>query len=165
MYQTILAPLDGSKLAECTLEHIKELATGCRVSRVVLLAVVESVQPPSWWPDEQDLSSGLSAALTKREAQIQDRAEVYLAGIARELKQAGIEVQIVVTKQIENQPVASIILEYSQTNKVDLIIMSTHGRSGISRWSFGSVADRVLRHSAIPVLTVAPKGCHLPLSS
>jgi len=53
MYQTILAPLDGSKLAECTLEHIKELATGCRVARVVLLAVVESVQPPSWWPDEQ----------------------------------------------------------------------------------------------------------------
>jgi nucleotide-binding universal stress UspA family protein len=165
MYHTILAPLDGSKLAECSLEHIKELAAGCRVARIVLLSVVESVKTPTWWPEDRALSSAMSAELDKREAQIHDRAELYLAGVARELKQLGIEVKTEVAKQIESQPVAAVILEYAQMHNIDLIIMSTHGRSGISRWSLGSVADRVLSHSAVPVLTVAPKGCRIPLSS
>jgi nucleotide-binding universal stress UspA family protein len=50
-------------------------------------------------------------------------------------------------------------LEYAAKNHVDLIIMTSHGRSGISRWLFGSVAERVSQHSTIPVLIVAPAGC------
>ena len=53
------------------------------------------------------------------------------------------------------------ILEYAQNNNIDLIIISTHGRSGISRWAFGSVADKVVRTSTVPVLTVTPTGCRI----
>jgi nucleotide-binding universal stress UspA family protein len=54
---------------------------------------------------------------------------------------------------------AEEILKYSQDNDVDLIIMSTHGRSGVSRWAMGSVADRVVRTSVAPVLLTTPKEC------
>ena len=57
--------------------------------------------------------------------------------------------------------VAEGILDYVVKNQVDLIMMSTHGRSGPSRWALGSVADRVIRHSLIPVLIVSPKGCRI----
>lgn len=54
---------------------------------------------------------------------------------------------------------ADMINEYATKNGVDLIIMATHGRSGISRWVWGSVADRVLRSSSVPVLIVRAPGC------
>ena len=57
------------------------------------------------------------------------------------------------------QGVAEIILDFAEKNKMQLIIMSTHGRSGISRWAMGSVADRVVNHSKTPVLTITPTGC------
>ena len=60
---------------------------------------------------------------------------------------------------------ADAILDYAEKNNVDLIIMSTHGRSGISRWAFGSVADRVVRHSIAPVLLVAPAGCRINMDN
>jgi nucleotide-binding universal stress UspA family protein len=53
---------------------------------------------------------------------------------------------------------ADEILNYATDNKVDLIIMSTHGRSGVSRWFFGSVAEKVIRHATVPVLISPPRG-------
>ena len=50
------------------------------------------------------------------------------------------------------------ILDYAKENNIDLIVMSTHGRSGVHRWIFGSVTQRVLRHSPVPVLIVPPAG-------
>jgi nucleotide-binding universal stress UspA family protein len=54
---------------------------------------------------------------------------------------------------------ADAIMGYADQNGVDLIIMSTHGRAGIGRWFMGSVADRVVRHATVPVLTASPAGC------
>ena len=54
---------------------------------------------------------------------------------------------------------AETIVDYATTKGVDLIVMSTHGRSGPSRWAFGSVADRVVRTSPVPVLMAVPRGC------
>ncbi len=70
------------------------------------------------------------------------------------LKKEGISTQGVV---VWGRP-ADEILKYINENKTDLVIMSTHGRSGIPRWAFGSVADKVIRHSTAPVLIIPPHG-------
>ena len=54
---------------------------------------------------------------------------------------------------------ADNLADFAAKNEVDLIIIATHGRSGISRWIWGSVADRILHSSSVPVLIVRPPGC------
>ncbi len=148
MYQKILAPLDGSELSERTLAHVRAIATGCQVPEVVLLRVVESISS-SAYAVSAVLSEGWVA---KVENQDQAYARDYLAKLAGNLKKEGITVK---TDVVRGMP-ANEILDYAKKNGVDIIVMSTHGRSGVTRWVFGSVADRVLRHSTIPVLIVPP---------
>jgi nucleotide-binding universal stress UspA family protein len=153
MYQKILVPLDGSKLAECVVEHVKAIATGCRVPTVVLLRVVQPNDVlPEFLPDKAALDHYLEA-----EEKSKDEVKNYLSETAKMLKAKGTTVE---THISEGLP-ADEILNYAEEKGVDLIIMSTHGRSGVSRWFFGSVADRVVRQSLIPVLTVTPSGCRI----
>jgi nucleotide-binding universal stress UspA family protein len=157
MYKTILAPLDGSRLSECALEHVKQVAAGCQVGQVVLFTVVEQLAYAEYSTRErieEDVREKQEAG--KRAV---EKAEKYLAEAKDNLTKEGISVESVVFQAEENQAVADAILSYAERNGVDLIIMSTHGRSGITRWALGSVADRVVRHSKIPVLSVAPAGC------
>jgi nucleotide-binding universal stress UspA family protein len=152
IYKKILAPLDGSKLAECTLEHIRAIAMGCQVPEVVLLQIIEPISRPGYLPAEL-------AEDTYRRAK--DTAEVqakdYLSEVAESLGKEGIAVGTDIAYGLP----ADEILNYAKNNDVDLIIMSTHGRAGISRWVFGSVAERIVRHSLIPVLVVTPRGCRI----
>ena len=146
MYKKILAPLDGSELAERALEHIKIVTEGSRASKVVLLQVIPwPAHPAHTLSDELIRSEG-----EKAEAGARD----YLTRVADSLKADGIAVE---TDIVHGGP-AEEILDYATQNKVDLIVMSTHGRSGVSRWVFGSVAERVLRHSATPVLVIPSFG-------
>ena len=64
------------------------------------------------------------------------------------------------TVMLHGKP-ADEILEYSKKNQIDLIIISTHGSSGIARWAFGSVADKVARHATVPVLLITPAACRI----
>ena len=89
----------------------------------------------------------------------QKETEDYLAKVVDKMKESGIAARAVVATGKADE----VILDYARQNRVDLIIMSTHGRSGISRWVMGSVTDRVLRHSAVPVLTVSPAGCRVSM--
>lgn len=150
MYQKILAPLDGSELSECSLQHVKTIATGCQVPEVVLLRVVEPIPA-------QDVAAytegGIDTAIILREARA--GAQEYISKLADDLNKAGLTVRGVVAI---GSP-ADEIMDYATENKVDLIIMSTHGRSGVTRWFMGSVADKVIRHSTVPVLVVSPAGC------
>ena len=146
MYQKILAPLDGSELAERALEHIKIVTEGSRAPKVVLLQVIP-------WPAHP--AHTLSDELIRSESEKAEAgAKDYLVKVADSLKGDGIAVE---TDIVHGRP-AEEILDYATQNKVDLIVMSTHGRSGVSRWVFGSVAERVLRHSAIPVLIIPSFG-------
>ena len=86
-------------------------------------------------------------------------AEDFLTRAAEDLRKENIMIEIEIIQSSVHHGAAYAILDYAQNNKVDLIIMSTHGRSGISRWAFGSVTDKVIRHSKVPVLTVTPEGC------
>lgn len=152
MYKKILLPLDGSELSECALEHAKALVKGCHVSEVVLLRVVEVKA----WEKRPGAYSwgGVAAAeqinvLTRH---LQEEAVLYLTELAAQLTSEGIQTAICVKP---GEP-ASIILEYASKNQVDLIVMSTHGRSGLSRWALGSVAEKVTRNSTVPVLIASP---------
>jgi nucleotide-binding universal stress UspA family protein len=142
LYNKILVPLDGSELAERSLEHVKTITNGDSATEVVLLQVIS-------WPTHtgHTLSGELMRSEGKKAEAI---ARDYLAKLENSLKADGIAVK---TNIIHGEP-AEEILDYATHNKVDLIVMSTHGRSGVSRWVFGSVAERILRHSAIPVLIV-----------
>jgi nucleotide-binding universal stress UspA family protein len=145
MYEKILAPLDGSKVSECILDHVRVVATGCQVPKVVLLRVIKPLPK----------LAGLSEK-SCREADRKAEADAtnYLAKLADRLKKEGIAVETAVVHGSPDEK----ILDYAKKNKVDLIIISSHGSSGVSRWLFGSVAQRVLRHSTVPVLTVVPPG-------
>ena len=148
MYKKILAPLDGSKLSECSLPHIKAIATACGVPEVVLLKVVEPV-----FNLETEATAKVGRDLMAEVEQASwDKDKVYLDGLVSKLTSAGIHASAMLTK---GKP-ADAIIDFAQKNHVDLIIMSTHGRSGVTRWLLGSVTDKVVRHSAVPVLTVSP---------
>lgn len=161
MYNKILAPIDGSKLSECSMEHVKEIAAGCHVPEVILLTVLEQPGLPYV---EYGSESQVNAAFQER-AKDQDHAketaEKYLSRLSEYLKQKGIRVHTAAIQADANQSIAEAILNYAEINSIDLIVMTTHGRSGITRWAFGSVADRVVRHSKAPVFIIPPAGCRV----
>jgi len=148
MYKKILAPLDGSELSECSLKHVTAIAKGCAVPGVVLLHIIEPPTYTAYAVISQELLSDIlrkSKTKTKR----------YMAKAVDKLKKNGINAKTVI---IEGMP-SDEILNYTEKNQVDLIIMSTHGSSGLTRWAFGSVTDKVMRNSPVPVLVIAPPGC------
>ena len=151
MYQKMLVPLDGSKFSECSLEHVKIIALGCNIPEVVLLMVVEP-QIMSYGTGEDALPISMMSDVEKS---AEAWAKKYISKVAGDLKKEGMAAKTAVVKGKADDE----ILNYAKKNAVDLIIMSTHGRAGISRWVMGSVADRVVRQSPVPLLLVSPPGC------
>ena len=152
MYNKIMVPLDGSKLAECVLPHVENIAKASN-AEVILVSVTERV---SGYRPMTDYSRPMEERLIpegvgKKEKQ----ALKYLERIAKGLEAKGIKVR---TEVFLGNPAEEIAL-YAEHDGADLIIMASHGRSGISRWAYGSVADRVFRASCIPVLMVRAPGC------
>jgi len=144
MYGNILVPLDGSNFAEEALSHAITLA---RVfgSRVTLIYVIE---PMSLYPEQGITGPILSIPLSNEREEAD--AKAYLHKRQTELTSTGIDNKYV----IEQGDPASEIIDYSTKNNIDLIVMTTHGRSGVGRLVYGSVADRVLRQSKCPVLLI-----------
>jgi nucleotide-binding universal stress UspA family protein len=153
MYRKIMVPLDGSQFSECSLEHVKAIAIGCQVPEVLLLRVVEPLSSN----DLAALAQVRAAPIEQLEAEKKSEASDYISGMVQKLNSQGVSARGEITFGKADEQ----ILHYADKNHIDLIIMSTHGRSGVSRWAFGSVADRVVRHSTVPVLTVAPAGCRI----
>jgi len=155
MYSRIMVPLDGSELAECVLPHVEALADVAKPPNVVLVRIVE----PYLIPGEDDVNGSFTAAdLTdKAEQSVSQqhliKAADYLKGIAANLKVKS-EVDRVVPK---GKP-AEALIDYAVANNVDLVIISTHGRSGISRWARGSVAERILHSTRVPVFMIRAPG-------
>jgi len=142
MYERVLIPLDGSELAETILPFAEQIA-GPLDAEVCLLRVVE---PPL---AVTELGSGgivFPDALFHRQLE----AKRYLAEVAHRLEARGLRVRTL----LGLGPPAVEIVESAKAEKVDLIAMTTHGRSGFLRAVFGSVAEAVLRGAAVPVLMV-----------
>jgi len=146
MYKKILVPLDGSKFSECVLEHVAAIAAGCHVPEVVLLRVVEPLRMIAEVPDDW-----LKEARTKS----LEEAGNYLKNLSAEMGKAGISASPELKEGFPDQ----VILDYIRDKDIDLVMMSSKGQSGITRWAMGSVADRVVRNSPAPVMVVTPKGC------
>jgi nucleotide-binding universal stress UspA family protein len=146
MYKKIVVPLDGSKFAESALEHVKTIALGCPVNKVILLRILVPVIV-----DARDYIAAES--IHEAEEQLEADAKEYLEKTAAGLRKKGLSVEI--RMEIGTEP-AEKILEVAKEEKADLIIMSTHGRSGFQQWIFGSVAHRLLVHSSVPILMAVP---------
>jgi nucleotide-binding universal stress UspA family protein len=152
MYKKILVPLDGSELAECVLPHVESIAKGCNTQTVVFLRVVE----PFYMPTSDEFTIYFSEKTIERiNSENRAAAEKYLSQLVNSAKYDGVTVK----SEVLTGKAADTIAEYATKNAVDLIIIATHGRSGISRWVWGSVADRVLRSACVPVLMVRAPGC------
>ena len=138
MLEKILVPLDASRLAECVLSHIVALATAFR-SQVTLLHVLEperkhdqiQVDPLDWY-------------LRKAEAQ------TYLDGVQEQLRQENIHAE---TALLEG-PIADRIIEYQRDQKFGLIILSSHGQSGLSGWNISSVVQKVVLRAHTSIMIV-----------
>lgn len=150
MYKKILVPLDGSKLAECVLPHVESIGNGCGAQEVVFLRVAERFRLPNGY------GAGLGQETINRiEADDRAAAESYLNQLVKRTRYDGVSVKPEVITGIPAESIA----DYAAKNSIDLIVIATHGRSGVSRWVWGSVADRILRSACVPVLMVRAPGC------
>ncbi len=150
MYKKIMVPLDGSDLAECVLPHVEAVAMGCEVKNVIFVRAVEPLHLPSaseWLPSPEERQ--------RIESGHRSDAQDYLTELVGRLKYDGADLQ----SEVIMGKAAESLADYAEKNGVDLIVIATHGRSGVSRWMWGSVADRILRSACVPVLMVRAPGC------
>ena len=134
MFHRILVPLDASAAAARALPFAEALA-GAGSARLLLVQAVNVHTVPGADPTESQV-----LAL--------DEAQAYLDGLAARISDAGITVETAVPYG----PAAEEIVTEARLRHADLIVMTTHGRTGLGRWVYGSVAEAVLAHSPVPVL-------------
>ncbi len=147
MYQKIMVPVDGSELAECVLPHIEAIAKGCNVPNVTFVRVVEPFRVTTG--GEVVFSEEY---IRKYEEDSKKDARNYVDSLVKKVSYpAKAEV-------LFGRP-ADMLADYAKKKNPDLIIIATHGRSGVSRWVWGSVADRILRSACVPVFMVRAPGC------
>ena len=144
MYKKVLVPLDGSELSETILPQVVAVAKPAG-AKIILFRVREPIERGVRETMGEDLAQKLDAVN-------QEEMQNYLNKIASDLVKQGLKTEIATA---EGRP-AEAIIEYTERHAIDLIVMATHGRSGITRWAFGSVAGKVLQVSTVPVL-ICPK--------
>jgi nucleotide-binding universal stress UspA family protein len=138
MYKRAVIPLDGSPVAETILPFILEIAGPLDIE-VVLLRVLQPVPP-------MVLEGSRHIVVEDEETRRVDALE-YLAPLAIDLRSKAVRVET----RVHHGTPATEIVNAAREVRADLIAMTTHGRSGLRRLMFGSVAEAVLRHSDIPV--------------
>lgn len=143
MYKKILVPLDGSPLAETVLPHAEALAK-LEGAEIVILRVPAT---PTAEYFARDPAIGESIR-----QDIEIEAKDYVNKAVDALKKD----QIRVTGIVQEGAVPETILAVADETHADMIAMSTHGRTGVSRWLMGSVADRVVHYAHIPVMLIHP---------
>ena len=139
MFSKIVVPLDGSELAESVLKIVEPLTRDFE-SQIMLVRVVEP-SPSLYFVDSP---TALANILRRNKEDCLD----YLNAVANRLWAKGLSVNVMACDGV----VASTIVDVAEKAQADLIAMTTHGRSGVGRWLLGSVADRVVKGSRIPIL-------------
>ncbi len=153
MYKKMLVALDGSEMAECVLPHVDSIAEGCGAAEVVFLRVVTPVRPVTGGFEGGYVFS--EGEVKRMNASMERSAKEYLDQVIKRFKVGGVKATPVVLVGEAGESIA----DYATKNGVDLIVIATHGRSGVSRWVWGSVADKVLRSACVPVLMIRAPGC------
>lgn len=141
----VLVPLDGSGVGQAAIDLVSAMAPVLR-AEIVLIQVVEPVR---YMPS----IDGLGAyTMPINDNEIEQEAVSFLERRAEELRHQGLSVSTVV----KTGAATELILNYAAENNIDLIAMSTHGLSGLSRWVFGSVTEKIIQYGTTPVLVVHP---------
>ncbi|MCE5262321.1 MAG: universal stress protein [Deltaproteobacteria bacterium] len=142
MYPKVLVPLDGSELAECALEEVKKLVKGGLVREIVLFSVIAIPQ----------LALGEGIDYQQFRKSHFDGFQEYLEKIRSRIASA----EVMVNAEVQEGNPAQMIINYVRKNAVDLIVIATHGYSGMKKLMFGSVALQVLHDADVPVLLIRP---------
>ncbi len=143
MYGRILVPLDGSRRAEAILPHVEEIALNCK-SEVIFLQVIE---PPPLLTDSE------IPLIREMQQQVQDaarEADLYLAGLCGEFQEKGMRAK----RRVTHGNVISEVLNAAERERADLIAIASHGRSGLARVFYGSVAAGILQRADRPLLII-----------
>ena len=149
MYKKIMVPLDGSELAECVLPHVEAFIEGCQVNQFVFVRVVEPAA--TFYSGDYPISPEV---MRERETAGEKIARDYLDQVVSRLQHESTELH----SEVLIGNVADSLADFAEINEFDLILIATHGRSGVKRWVRGSIADKVLRSANIPVLMVRAPG-------
>ncbi len=154
MSERILIPLDGSELGEAALRYVEKfvarLAPGEKVEVTLFHAISKMTHQVS-------IAGGANVNIPYSDEELTEmkaKAEEYLDRAGKGLRDVGATVRAIAAI---GSHAAELIVKAEEDVGADLVAMSTHGRSGLSRWAFGSVTDRVLRHGRAPVLMVRAK--------
>jgi nucleotide-binding universal stress UspA family protein len=141
MFQKVLVPMDGSELAEHAMSHVRSILKEGSAGEVTLLHIKKIDIPPGVNPNR--IRGPVFAAANK-----------YLGEMESRMVSAGVKVK---TKVLEANRPATTITEYAKKNGMDLIVMSTHGYTGLKKLLLGCVAAEVLSRSSVPVLLIRPE--------
>ena len=153
MGEKILVPLDGSKIGEAALPEIEKLVAKLLPEGKVEVTFIQVMPSLSHYVVAGEASARIPYTEQEME-QMKKKASEYLRKAGEPLKKRGASVKV----RVEVGHAADEIIKAADEVHADIIAMSSHGRSGLSRWAFGSVTDRVLRGGSKPVLVVkAPK--------
>ena len=150
MIAHVLVPLDGSLLARSALDYALKLIGDA--GKITLLTILQPPEVPiyDFYPvtmsPQKDYEAGFTEALT--------HAQDYLYQITAEIQE---KYAVTIEATVETGDPATAIIETAAKLHTDAIVMSTHGRSGISRWLFGSVTQKVLAASCCPVFVIPPQ--------
>jgi nucleotide-binding universal stress UspA family protein len=150
VYQRILVPLDGSALAEQVLPYVQELAERFNSTLLLLRA---TLSPATVIANTAVAAEPMAAAAIDPTPIVEAEEDVavdYLYALGDRLKSTGLRVELLTAEG----PAGDVIVEQARVQQVDLVAMATHGRAGLDRVLFGSIADDVLHHAGCPVLLV-----------
>jgi len=148
MYKKVMVPLDGSTLAECVIPHLQTVVKGCAAPPEVI--IVRAAEPISIPVGRGASHLATIEQLQSFESHQKTEAEAYLREKVAFLKREGIDVRA----EVLAGKAGPALSDFANKQSVDLIIIASHGRSGVSHLVWGSVAEHILRTSRAAVLMV-----------
>ena len=151
MYKKILVPLDRSELAECALSHVRNLAKDGHVEEVTILNVF-TVDMGMLARADGSFVMDINKIREKQSTE----SKKYLSDVESRLGTEGIKVK---TVSLEGNRPADLISHYAKENDIDMIVIATHGYTGLKKMMLGSVALEILHESQLPVLLIRPESC------
>ena len=149
MIKKILVPLDGSKLAEVVLPFVEEL--GLKLgAEVFMISVTNNIQ--GYWPFEDASQQDKVTLVPQGVCTREDYAAMYLSSAAKPLENKGIKI----TKDVICGKTAQEIIFYANDNHMDMIVVSTHGRSGLRKLTHGSITAKLIQQAPVPLTIIRP---------